>query len=86
VTDSRLKFNGDNARHLGPDRVFRIAGDGKATVALEGDLESPQGDGRERPIIDRLTTPAAIGFDVKRRRLLIPSFEANTVQLWNLAK
>ncbi len=150
VTDSRLEFKGDNARHLGPDRVFRISKDGKATVALEGDLEAPSGitwdaprsrflitalqgthifewrpgsraaapvwqgvggydgivvdgdgwlvssldpgaiyqirDGRERRIIDRLTTPAAIGFDVKRRRLLIPSFEANTVQLWSVAR
>ncbi len=150
VTDSRLAFNGDNARHLGPDRVFRIGEDGKATLAFEGDLESPSGitwdasrgrffitalqgthifewrpgaraaapvwqgaggydgiivdgeawlvssldagaileirAGRERKIIEGLTTPAAIGFDAKRRRLLIPSFEANMVQLWTLAK
>ena len=146
VTDTRLEFHGDDASHLGPDRVFRIGKDGAATVALEGDLEAPSGiawdrvhqrflitglqgthifewrlgtrsaspvwkgvggydgivldgsswlvssldgagiyairDGSEQSIIDRLTTPAAIGFDPKRRHLLIPSFEANTVQIW----
>jgi hypothetical protein len=41
-------------------------------------------DGREERIIDRLITPAAIGFDVNRRHLLVPSFEGNTVQIWNI--
>jgi sugar lactone lactonase YvrE len=148
VTDTRLEFHGDDARHLGPDRVFRIGEDGRATTALEGNLEAPSGivwdaphrrflitalqgphifewrpgrstassvwqgvggydgiildgdgwlvsslkgegiyaihDGREERIIDRLITPAAIGFDVNRRHLLVPSFEGNTVQIWNI--
>jgi hypothetical protein len=42
------------------------------------------GDGREERLIDHLITPAAIGFDVKRRLLLIPSFQANTLQIWRL--
>jgi sugar lactone lactonase YvrE len=147
VTDTRLEFNGENARHLGPDRVFRISADGEATLALEADLEAPSGiawdaprerflitalqgthvfewrpgnapsaiwkgiggydgivldgpswivsslddgglyeirDGVEQRIIEKLITPAAIGFDRRRRRLLIPSFEANTLQLWDI--
>jgi hypothetical protein len=148
VTDTRLQFHGQDATHLGPDRVFRIGRDGRVTIALEGDLEAPSGivwdaprqrflitalqgthifawrpgtpnasaiwqgvggydgivldgtgwfvsslrkegiyeirDGREERIVDRLVTPAAIGFDNKRRRLLIPSFEANTVQIWHV--
>lgn len=148
VTDTRLEFRGDRARHLLPDRVFRISAAGEATVAVEGNLEGPSGiawdqaqrrflivslqgshvfawrpgqssatpiwkgiggydgivlDGsswlvstldaaaiyriegqQERAIIPGLTTPAAIGFDRKRRQLLIPSFEANTVQIWRI--
>jgi sugar lactone lactonase YvrE len=148
VTDTRLEFEGDTARHLGPDRVFRIGMNGPMSIALEGDLEAPSGigwdaatsrflitglqgthifewrpgtaaaspiwngiggydgivfdgptwlvssldgngifairEGHEERIIDHLTTPAAIGFDRKRRQLLIPSFEANTLEIWRL--
>lgn len=149
VTDTRLQFHGDEARHVGPDRVFRIDRSGTVSVALQGDLEAPSGiawdasqrrflltalqgthifawrpgtasaspvwrgiggydgividgarwlvsslkgngiyvvqDGKEVRIIDHLTTPAAIGFDRTRRRLLIPSFDAGTVEIWTLA-
>jgi sugar lactone lactonase YvrE len=148
VTDTALKFTGDNAQHIGPDRIFRITQGGESSIALEGDLEAPSGivwdaphsrflivalqgrhifawtpgartassvwegiggydgivldgdrwlvssldgngiydirAGREVRIIDGLTTPAAIGFDTRRRRLLIPSFDANTVQIWEI--
>lgn len=145
VTDTRLEFHGDNARHLGPDRVFRIDRAGVATAVLEADLEAPSGivwdaanarflitalqgthiyewqrgarrasavwtgaggydgivldgstwivsrlddgiyeiaSGREQRVIGPLITPAAIGFDRARRQLIIPSFDANTVQIW----
>ena len=35
VTDTRLQFHGDEARHVGPDRVFRIDRSGTVSVALQ---------------------------------------------------
>lgn len=148
VTDTRLDFRGQDARHVGPDRIFRITRAGTTTVALEDRLEAPSGiawdptmrrflitalqgthiyawrpgeasatavwqgvggydgivvdgsrwlvssfngtgvyaigDGREERIIEHLTTPAAIAFDFGRRQLLIPSFGANTLQIWHV--
>jgi len=39
-------------------------------------------NGRETKVIADLTTPATIGYDARRKRLLIPSFDGNTLQIW----
>ena len=135
--------------HPGPDRIFRIAPDRKASVAAQGDtLERPNGitwdaannrfivvafggpsvfgwhagdaapavlargqgafDGVEviggaivvsswadssvtafvggtgTRLISGIPSPADIGYDVKRNRLLIPIFTGNRVEVWQL--
>jgi glucose/arabinose dehydrogenase len=149
VTDTGYKFDSDNNRtHPGPDRIFRIAPDGKTKVIAEGlALGGPNGiawDGKKllvvqsvgrgifalgagggkptpiatsvgmfdglvvlpggallvssqydnaiyraekgklTPLFPSPPTPADIGFDRKRNRLLIPSLQGNWVDIWHL--
>jgi len=52
--------------------------------SLDGRAVYEIADGHETKVIAGLTTPATIGFDGARKRLLIPSFEANTLQIWTV--
>jgi sugar lactone lactonase YvrE len=150
ITDSGIKFDAQgNMTHPGPDRVFRIGSDRKATVAVEGDtLHGPNGitwdgtgnrfiivpfggpqvyewrpgdknpttiavgpggydgvelargkmlvsswtdstvaayqAGTETKVITGVASPADIGYDGKRNRVMIPVFTANRVEVWQL--
>jgi len=150
ITDTGIKFDAQgNMSHPGPDRVFRIGSDRKATVALQGDtLHGPTGitwdatgnrfiivpfggpevfewrpgdknptviamgpggydgvelargkmlvsswtdstvamyqGGTEAKLITAVASPADIGYDGKRNRVIIPVFTANRVEVWQL--
>ena len=150
ITDSGIKFDQQgNMTHPGPDRVFRVGSDRKATVVLQGDtLHGPNGitwdatgnrfiivpfggpqvfewrlgdrnptviamgpggcdgvelargkllvsswtdstvsmyqSGTQVKVITGVASPADIGFDGKRNRVLIPVFTANRVEVWQL--
>lgn len=150
ITDTGIKFDAQGGMtHPGPDRVFRIGSDRKATVALEGDtLHGPNGitwdgtgnrfiiapfggpevfewrpgdknptviamgpggydgvemargkmlisswtdstiamyqAGTEARLITAVASPADIGYDGKRNRVIIPVFTANRVEVWQL--
>ena len=150
ITDSGIKFDQQgNMTHPGPDRVFRVGSDRKATVVLQGDtLHGPNGitwdgtghrfiivpfggpqvyewrpgdknpttiavgpggydgvelargkllvsswtdstvamyqGGTEVKAITGVASPADIGYDGKRNRVLIPVFTANRVEVWQL--
>lgn len=150
ITDTGIRFDAQgNISHPAPDKVFRIAPDHKATVALQGDtLHRPNGitwdtalkrfiivpfgggqifewhpgdanptviamgpggydgvelgrgnmlvsswtdssvsayqGGTETKLITGVASPADIGYDGKRNRVLIPVFTGNRVEVWQL--
>lgn len=150
ITDTGIKFDQQgNMTHPGPDRVFRVGSDRKATVVLQGDtLHGPNGitwdatgnrfiivpfagpqvfewrpgdknptaiaqgpggydgvelargkmlvsswtdstvsmyqGGTQVKVITGVASPADIGYDGKRNRVLIPVFTGNRVEVWQL--
>jgi len=151
VTDMGVKIEPDGSRkHTGPDRIFRIARDGQATVAAQGEaLGGPNGlawdeaarrfivvenEGKEilgwtpgsgepaslahgvgkfdgvaalgqgrflvssqhddvvylfdgsalKHYFPAPPKPADIGYDARRHRLLVPTLDADTVQIWQV--
>ena len=142
---------GGRLRHVGPDRIFRVAPDRTISVAMEGEAlgmpnglrwdagsdrllvgplrgeapllawragvdtlesvaEGPGGydgieavgdgtflvssldassilllsGGKLEPVIRGLTTPADIGYDARRRRVLVPTLGENRLEIWQL--
>jgi sugar lactone lactonase YvrE len=68
VTDSGLELEaGGTLRHVGPDRVFRIDRDGKASVALEGKA---------------LSGPNGIAWDAQARRFVIVTMKGKDLLTW----
>jgi len=59
---------------------------GSVIVSSEFDeaLHVGFGSGELRPLFTRKPSPAAIGFDRKRNRLLVPSVEGNWLEAWTL--
>ena len=142
---------GQGMRHVGPDRIFRVAPDRSISAAMEGEsLAVPNGlswdtagsrlligplngeapvlawrtgsdtleavadgpggydgieavgdgtflvssldagailhlvGGKLEPVIRGLTTPADIGYDARRRRVLVPTLGENRLEIWQL--
>jgi len=79
---------GTNAVLRGPGAYggMVVLPNGAVIVSSEYDeaLHVGFGTGELRPLFTRKPTPAGIGFDRKRNRLLIPSREGNWLEAWTL--
>ncbi len=67
LTDTGVEGSASGIEHTGPDRIYRVGPDRKATVALES---------------DSLTGPNGITWDGSRRQFIVVPFAGNVVRAW----
>jgi sugar lactone lactonase YvrE len=65
---------------------IEIAGDGSLLVSswASSSVYRVTKDGKTTAVVERVTSPADIGYDAKRHRVLIPLFQENRVQIHSL--
>ena len=71
ITDTGIRFRGNDVQHPGPDRIFRIAPNRAVTVAIQGDT---------------LGRPNGIAWDDANDRFIVVSFGGTRIFAWEPGK